>query len=120
VDFAIQRSSYQLDLYRRKEKEDTMRRSNYGQKLMTSAEKVAKNEKEIETKQAKEAENYEKHLHATYKKYEDDEKRSRQLEKESSYKLRKELQEFYAKEAERKKSAESKQVSVGTCYQSAI
>ncbi len=47
-----------------------MRRSSYGQKLMASAEKVAKNEKEIEGKHAKEAENYEKHLHATFKKYE--------------------------------------------------
>ena len=47
-----------------------MRRSSYGQKLMASAEKVGKNEKEIEAKHAKEAQNYEKHLHATYKKYE--------------------------------------------------
>ena len=72
---------------------------------MTAAQKVAKNEKEIDAKHAKEAENYEKHLHATYKKYEQGEKRDRQLEKESSYKLRKELQEFYAKEAERKRMA---------------
>lgn len=97
-----------------------MRRTSYTQKLTTSAEKVAKNEREIEAKQAKEAENYEKHLKATYKKYEEEEKRHRQQEKESSYKLRKELQEFYSKEAERKRSAEAKQVSVGTCYQDAI
>lgn len=77
MDFTIQRSSYQLELYRRKEREDTMRRSSYGQKLVTSAEKVIKNEKEIEIKKAKDAENYEKHLQVIYKKYEDEEKRSR-------------------------------------------
>lgn len=61
-----------------------MRRTSYEQKLASSAEKVAKNEKEIQNKQAKDAQNYEKHLKATYKKYEDEERRHRQSEKETS------------------------------------
>jgi hypothetical protein len=35
-------------------------------------------------------------------------------------KLRKELHEFYAKEEERKKLAEHRQIGVGTCYQQAV
>ena len=97
-----------------------MRRTTFERKLNESAEKVAKNEKDIEAKKAKVAEEYEKHLRKTYRKYEDDEKKHRENEKEQAYRLRKELKEFYEKEAERKKSAEFKQISVGTCYQSAV
>lgn len=97
-----------------------MRRTTFERKLNESAEKVARNEKDIEAKKAKVAVEYEKHLRKTYRKYEEDEKKHRENEREKAYKLRQQLKEFYEKEEERKKSAEFKQISVGTCYQSAV
>jgi hypothetical protein len=75
---------------------------------------VEKNEKEIARKKEKKAEDYNKHLVSTFQRYQSEERRHRDNEKEESYKLRKQLQEFYDKEEERKKTAELKQISVGT------
>jgi hypothetical protein len=77
IDFSIKRSQFQLELYRKKENEDIMRRTSFEKKLITSAEKVAKNEKALESKKSKAAELYNKHLKDIYKKYEDDESKSR-------------------------------------------
>ena len=44
----------------------------------------------------------------------------RMREKEEALKLRKELQEFYEKEAERKSQNDHAQVRVGTCYEEAV
>lgn len=61
------------------------------------------NEKEIARKKEKKAEDYNKHLVSTFQRYQSEERRHRDNEKEESYKLRKQLQEFYDKEEERKK-----------------
>lgn len=65
-----------------------MRRTTFERKLNESAEKIAKNEKDIEAKKVKAVEVYEKHLRNTYRKYEDDEKKHRDHEREQAYKLR--------------------------------
>lgn len=81
---------------------------------------MVKNEGEILKKKDKKADDYNKHLDTTYKRYVSEERRHRQREKEEAYKLRNELQEFYDKEAERKKKAEFQQIHVGTEYQKAV
>lgn len=54
-----------------------MERSRFEQRIASSAEKVKNNEREIAKKKAKEAENYNKHLHEIYKRYEEEEKKQR-------------------------------------------
>lgn len=71
IDYTIKHSQYQLELYRKKEDEDVMRRTSYHNKFIESVEKVEKNEKDIEKKHRKEAEVYEKHLKEIYRRYEE-------------------------------------------------
>jgi transketolase len=116
----IRRESYQCDLYRYKEGEDLKTRQKFEHKLEETDQKVAANNDKLMKKHEKRSEDYNKHLKEVYKKYEGDEKRHRADEKEEALKLRKELQEFYDKEADRKCKAEARQIAVGTCFQDAV
>ena len=95
-------------------------RSNFERKLEETAEKVVQNNDALLKKHEKKSEDYNKHLKEIYKRFEGEQRRMRANEKEEAYKLRKDLQEFYDREEERKKKAEARQIAVGTCYQDAV
>lgn len=60
-----------------------------------------------------------KHIQEVHKKYEEKERNQKMDKDEQALKLRKSLLQFYEKEEEKRKKAQTKQVSVSPCYQDA-
>ena len=65
-------------------------------------------------------EQYNKHLKKVQERFKDQQKRDNSTKKQKAMELRKQLLQFYAKEASRKLKAERAQVQVGTCYDAAV